>query len=304
MVGALLLAACQSATLVEELVPDDVVLVGTGPEPETRLLAELAAALVREGGMAAAVVELADTDDARRALEIGDVDVLPSYTGEAWLRVLGRADPPSDQATSLARVREFDEQRGLLWLRPRVSPSRDLTAPPADATFAFVVQGAPGPHADVVTLSQLASRLAQIEAPTLCVDPSFAQREDGLAAVLDAYSVAPGSVEVLAVAPADAVLGVAAGGCDAGLTSATDGRAWRAGQRPLLDDLGVFPAFVVAPVVRDASLRAYPGLEAALDPMLTGLTTAWLGIWNARVAGGESAGFVARDAVLELLGAS
>ena len=75
------------------------------------------------------MVELADASDARRALELGDVDVVPAYTGEAWLEVLNRADPPSDQATSLARVAEADEAIGLAWLRPPIAGD-GLDAPP------------------------------------------------------------------------------------------------------------------------------------------------------------------------------
>lgn len=299
-VGSLLLGGCwwQDAPASA-----DVVEVGTGPAAESVLLAELVAALARAAELPAEVVELADDDDARRALEVGDVDVLPSYSGEAWLRVLGRGDPPSDQGTSLARVREFDERSGLLWLRPTVARDQSITAPPADATFALVVQAgdeAPASVAEVATLSQLAALLPQLEDPALCIDPEFAEREDGWSVVRQAYSIGD-AVRVIGVGPAEAVLGVADGACVAGLTAATDGAAWLAEQRPLVDDLEVFPAFVVVPVVRRASLARYEGLGEALGPMLTGLTTARLGTWNARVAAGEDPSAVAADAAVELL---
>ena len=291
----LVLAGCR--TTPEAPPPDEpAVRVGTGQQPETRLLAAVMAELLVAAGVPAEVVDLADASDARRALELGDVDVVPSYTGEAWLEVLNRADPPSDQATSLARVAEADESDGLVWLRPPITGD-GVGAPPADATFAFVVAD-DGPHADVTTLSQLATRLGQVEAPVLCVDPSFAGREDGLPVVLDAYSIAPESVETLGTTPDEAVLGVAAGDCDAGLTSATDGAAWALGQRPLVDDLGVFPAFVVAPVVAEGEL---PRVETALRPLTRQLTTALLGGWNARVVQGEPVTTVAADAAASLL---
>ena len=290
--------ACQP--VAEEAPPTGVspVRIGTGEEAESRLLARVMAELLGGADVPAEVVELADASDARRALELGDVDVVPAYTGEAWLEVLNRADPPSDQATSLARVAEADEAIGLVWLRPPIA-GEGLTAPPADATFAFVVDD-DGPHADVTTMSQLATRLGQLTAPVLCVDPAFAEREDGLPVVLDAYSIAPDSVERLGTTPAEAVLGVAAGDCDAGLTSATDGTAWAFGQRPLVDDLGVFPAFVVAPVVDADDVDR---VEAALRPLTQGLTTARLGRWNARVVQGEPLEVVATDAAAALIAA-
>lgn len=271
------------------------VRVGAGQQPEARLLAGVMVQLLTAAAVPAEVVELADASDARRALELGDVDVVPAYTGEAWLEVLNRADPPSDQATSLARVAEADEAIGLVWLRPPITGD-GLTAPPADATFAFVVDD-DGPHADVTTMSQLATRLGQLADPVLCVDPAFVEREDGLPVVLDAYSIAPASIERLGTTPAEAVLGVAAGDCDAGLTSATDGTAWALGQRPLVDDLGVFPAFVVAPVVAAGDLAR---VEGALRPLTRRLTTALLGQWNARVVQGEPLEVVAADAAAAL----
>lgn len=289
-------ASCRPADEGPPSPADTAVRVGTGQQPESRLLAGVMVELLDGAGVPATVVDLADASDARRALELGDVDVVPAYTGEAWLEVLNRADPPNDQATSLARVAEADEARGLVWLRPPISGD-GVTAPPADATFAFVVDE-DGPHADVATMSQLATRLGQLASPVLCVDPSFAEREDGLPVVLGAYSIAPDSVERLGTTPQEAVLGVAAGDCDAGLTSATDGSAWALGQRPLADDLGVFPAFVVAPVVDAADVDR---VEPALRPLTRQLTTALLGGWNARVAQGESLEAVATAAAAALV---
>ena len=144
---------------------EPAIRVGAGPQAELQLLAAVVVALLAGADVPAEVVVLADAADARRALELGDVDVLPSYTGEAWLEVLGRADPPSDQATSLARVAEFDEREGLLWLRPRIAGSGSVTEPPADATFAFVVSPAAVPAGEDPpgTLSQLAVLLGRLE---------------------------------------------------------------------------------------------------------------------------------------------
>ena len=83
---------------------------------------------------------------------------------------------------------------------------------------------------------------------------------------------------------------VASGDCIAGLATATDGAAWRAGLRPLVDDLQVFPAFVPLPQVRQDVLDERPQVRRALSPMATQLTTALLGTWNARMVSGEPGG--------------
>lgn len=280
----------------EEPAPTPV-RVASGPDPETVLLARTMAVLLELQGLPAEVVPFSDARDARRALELGEVDVRPGYTGEAWLETLGRPDPPSDPGQSYVAVRDHDVDEGIVWLRPRLGEGID--EPPANATFAFVVQGPPSVDADLRTMSQLASRLSEQPDALVCVDQEFGNRSDGLPAVLSAYSVRSDR-PFLAADPEDAVLGVAAGDCLAGLTTATDGAAWRAGLRPLVDDLQVFPAFVPLPQIRVDAVTDRPLIRVALGPMSAELTTALLGGWNARVVAGEPIEQVAEDAARQL----
>jgi osmoprotectant transport system substrate-binding protein len=171
--------------------------------------------------------------------------------------------------------------------------------PPANATFMFFVAGPPSAHADLSTLSDLSLRLSERPELSLCVDTEFGRRPDGLAALLSAYSVRRDR-PFLAADDAEAVLGVLAGDCVAGLSHATDGLAWRAGLQPLADDLRFFPAFVPAPVVRTAVLQDLPGIVPALRPLLDGLSTGVLGRANGEVASGSSVEAVAADLVVRL----
>lgn len=275
-----------------------VIRVASGPDAETALLAHTLTALLERGGMAAEVVPFSDARDARQALEVGRVDVRPAYTGDAWLETLGRPYPPGDPLDSYLAVSQHDREDGIAWLRPRFADGVD--APPANATFAFVVAGPPSADADLRTLSQLAARLSKRADATLCVDQDFVARSDGLRAVLTAYSVRSDQ-PVLAVPPAEAVRGVVAGDCLAGLTTATDGAAWRAGLRPLIDDLEVFPAFVPLPQVRDAAAEEHRSLRSSIGPLPAQLTTELLAAANARISADESLEDVADDLAVELL---
>ena len=279
----------------EEVTP---VRVASGPDAETVLLAHTMATLIELHGLPAEVVEYADAQASRVALERDRVDARPGYTGETWLETLGRPDPPSDPMESYLAVRDHDERAGILWLRPRSGEGVD--EPPANATFAFVVRGPPSVDADLRTMSQLAARLSEQPDALVCVDQEFGERPDGLPAVLTAYSVRSDR-PFLAAAPEEAVLGVAAGDCLAGLTTATDGAAWRSGLRPLVDDLRVFPAFVPLPQIRVDAVDEHPEIRVALGPMAAYLSTAKLGGWNARVAAGEPVEEVAQDAADELM---
>ena len=274
-------------------VEEDPIHIAAGPDGESVLLAHVMVSLLERAELPATVVTFSDTVDARQAIELGQVDMRLAYTGEAWLGALGRPNPPGDPRASYEAVREHDAAEGIVWLRPRFAEGLDQ--PPANATFAFVVQGPPAIDADLRTMSQLAARLSERPEAAVCVDREFGTRSDGLRAVLEAYSVRAERT-FLGTDPEEAVLGVAAGDCIAGLTTATDGRAWQAGQRPLLDDLRVFPAFVPLPQVREDTLAAHPEIPTALRPMTAQLTTALVGRWNARVLAGEPIEDVAEDA--------
>ena len=272
--------------------------IGAGPDMETTFLAELMAVLLREAQVAAEVVPFSEARDSRQALELGAIDLRTGYTGEAWLEVLGRADPPGDPEESFGAVRRHDAREGIVWLRPSFGDGPG--APPANATFAFMVQGqAPG-ETDLQTMSQLAARLSEQPEAVVCVDQEFGNRPDGLRAVLAAYSVRSDR-EFLAADPDEAVRGVLAGDCLAGLTTATDGAAWGSGLRPLVDDLQVFPAFVPLPQVDAAVLEEEPRVREALQPLVMHLTTERLGRANARILAGEPIEAVAQETAAQLL---
>lgn len=274
---AVVLAGCTGAT--EE--GDDPLRVGAWPSVEPLVLSHTIAELLLADGIDVEVREFSDAGAARQALELGDVELLPAYTGAAWLEVLERQNPPGDVRTSFARVREFDEQRGLVWLRPRFEDGR-ADSPPADATFAFFVLGPPAQQATLQTMSQLALRLSEDPEAQLCMDEDFSRRPDGRDAVFRAYGISLERQD-LAASPGEAVLAVRNRTCLAGLSTTTDGAAWRSGLVPLIDDLSVFPAFVVAIVGRQSAL-ARQGVTTALGPFSSQLTNELLAQHNAMVA--------------------
>lgn len=294
VVAALLLVSCAGAPAADP----PPVRVGAPAEAEAQLVAHTAAALLRAAGIPAVVQHFEDAADARTALEVGAVDVVPAYTGAVWLEVLELPDPPGDPRVSVRRVAQLDAANGVRWLTPSFGAEEGPWSPPANATFAFFVAGPV--QDDLRTLSQLAARLSTDPDAVLCVDPEFAARRDGLEVVLDAYAIA--QVRTAPLPPEEAVAAVAAGECLAGLSVATDGQAWARGLYPLVDDLHVLPAFVVALVVPAGLPRTDPAVPAALQPFLDGVSTALLGGWNARVVAGEPIDEVAADAAAQLRG--
>lgn len=306
LVCALVAGACTPAPGSEPrpTATGERVTIGVEAEGETQLLGQVMRRLLAAAGIRARLEELDDGAAIRQALELGAVDVAVGYTGEAWLQALGRPDPPGDARTSFREVARADAERGLIWLRPRFARAPSPARPPADATFAFFVQGAPLAGApSLATMSEFAARVSADPSARVCVDDEFGTRPDGLRRLWRSYSVDPDR-GYFPAGPREALRGVAAGGCLAGLASATSGEAWRLNLQPLIDDRQVFPAFVVTPVVAEEATAEHPGLPGALRPLADTLTTEMLGQWNARVASGAPVEKVARAAAEVVLAAA
>lgn len=255
----------------------DAILLGVGSTAEQRMLAALTlVALERAGMPAEARADLGGTIGLRREGVRGRIDLWWDYTGSAWALGMGEQAPPADPQESWERVRRADEDRDLVWLSPTA----------ANATLALFVRAAElPPGGSPRGMSWLAGVLSSGEA-RLCADADFVRRRGGLDALSDAYAVELERLRVSAADEATAIARVADGTCFAGLATATSGEARAAGLVPVADELGVFPAFVVAPVVREEVRTRRPGLEEALAPLVAALDTATLGDLNREVAAG------------------
>lgn len=272
---------------------DDPVRIGAGPDHESRLVAHVLAELLVHQGFPAEVSRFRSTADARQGLEIGAVDVVPAYTGSVWLEEYGLSNPPRDVDTSYERVSELDADEGLVWLPPTQ----------VNATFAFVVKGPPGEWAHLERVFDL-SVLNTESSEKLCVDQSFATRTDGLQSLVPRVIPLDRQVltnQILEATPEQAVTAVVRGDCLAGLTSATDGAAWLSGLKVLRDERQGFPAFVLAPVVREGFAEERPEAVEALRRFDARVDTRWLARWNARTIQLDDPAAAAEAAAAELL---
>lgn len=288
---AILLAGTASAfSLTSRQQAVDPVRVGASASPETALLAHILAELLEAEGIPAEVVEFGRDVDARQAIELGEVDLLPSYTGAVWLDEFGWKRPPTDPVESYGRVREQDARRGLVWLPPTE----------VNATFAFVV-------AEDAAMDDLGDLAALNTAPgaSLCVDAEFARRADGLGEVARIYGIGDAVLDgqIVHAPPELAPAAVVRGDCVAGLTTRTDGEAQVRGLRPLADRLRAFPAFVVGAVATEELVAARPEVVGALEPFQR-LDDAQLALWNGRVVLGGTPATVAEEAAARLRGAA
>ncbi len=182
---------------------------------------------------------------AHEALVKGAIDVYPEYTGTALTAVL-KLPLERDPGAVLERVRqEYETRWRLRWLAPLGF----------NDSFAMVVRKDEG----IRTLAQAAARKPWM----LGVGYEFLQRPDGLAGLIKTYGLK------LNGQPVTMDLGLLYRALenrrvDMIAANATDGQLAILPVTALADDKQYFPPYQCAVVVRDETLRAFPGLEGAL----------------------------------------
>lgn len=271
MVGVLL-TGCQTADATP------AVVIGVGSTAEQRVLAAVATEALNRADIPTDVrTDLGGTLGLRRQALGDQIDLFWDYTGAAWALGLRESAPPADPVESWERVREADERQGLRWLDPTQ----------ANATLALVVRESDLPPPDAQRdLGWLAGELSSGQR-RLCADADFMARDGGLRALAAEYGIDTAGVPKQAAGEDEAVAAVRTGECYAGLATATSGAARVAGLVPVEDELRVFPAFIVAPVVRSGSPADTAEVVAALAPINAALDTATLATLNARAIEGE-----------------
>ncbi len=189
------------------------------------------------------------------ALVAGEVDLYAEYTGTALTAILERpvvTDP--NQAYGIVKT-EYSERFDVTWMRPFGFNN----------TYAVTVRESDAVDYGWSTISDLVPFAKQVRAGFTA---EFAERPDGYPGLQDAYRLAFGDVRDLD--PGLMYPAIARGEVDAIVAFATDGRIPAYNLRPLDDDLGYFPPYFAAPVVRADVLRAYPQLRSILN-LLSGV---------------------------------
>jgi osmoprotectant transport system substrate-binding protein len=191
----------------------------------------------------------------QQALVNGRIDAYVEYTGTALTAILKQPLPPPG-ARDAARV--FGEVRDLYAQRYGVKVERGLGF---EDTFAMVVRGDDARRLGLRTISD-AVKIAP--GWRLGVGYEFESRPDGLPGLSAAYGLKS------AGPPRTMDLGLlyralAGGQVDMVAGNSTDGPIRALGFQVLADDKRYFPPYEAVPLVREDSLRRWPGIQTAMD---------------------------------------
>jgi osmoprotectant transport system substrate-binding protein len=208
---------------------------------------------------------------AQQALQSGQIDLFPEYTGTAVTNVLKLA-PSADAAAVLAQVRgEYRRRWNIEWLDPFGFSN----------SFAMVIRGDEARRGKLETLTEAARYKRDW---LMGAGYEFLQRPDGFPGLVKTYGLSvkgtPASMDLGLLYQALGQRQV-----DMVAASATDGMLSVLDVRALRDDRGYFPPYEAAPVVRGEALAAFPGLRAALQELAGAISTATMQRLNYQVDG-------------------
>jgi osmoprotectant transport system substrate-binding protein len=254
---------------------------------------------IAEVALAAAGADIQDltniqgSPSARQALEGGDVDLYWEYTGTSWINYQQQTEPIPDEQAQYDAVKKADAEKfGIAWLD--YSPVNDKYALATTREFADKYQ--------LKTMSDMVALLEkQPELGTMCLEPEFISRQDGLAGAEKTYAfdVPDANMKTFGVGAIYATL-AAGSTCNFGEVFTTDGRILTLDLAVLDDDKKTFPQYNAAVTVRQDFLERYPQLAEVLDPIAAKLDNETILELSVKVDGdGTDPAVVARDWLAE-----
>lgn len=264
-------------------------VVGSKTFAESRILGEIFAGAAEQAEIPVARrIGLGSTAVNLEAVRQGSIDIYPEYNGTG-LVMLGQP-PISDGEASFARVRELYGTLGLTW-GPALGFAND---------YALVMQPGQADDLGITTINDLAEEAGRL---TIGVEDDFLTRPlDGFEAMLSRYGMEFGEVEIVPLDDrSDLYDMLLDGSVDVMEGYTTDGQLADFNLRVLEDDLGFFPVYQAAPLVRDDALARHPELEGVLDRLGGALSVELMRELNNRVELlGEDPAAVARSALIQL----
>ncbi len=270
----LALSGVAALVLAPQVSRAEAITVGSKDFTEQFILGEMYALTLEAAGFTVErKLNLGGTPVAHAGLLSGEIDLYPEYTGTGLLTVL-KLPTSSDPAEVYKTVaREYEAQFQLIWLDPA----------PMNNTQALAMTRTRAEELGITTLSDMAAKASQL---VMIGPPEFQAREDGLPGLQAVY----GNFrlkEYKAVDPGLRYRGLVNGEADVAVAFGTDGEIAAFDLVVLEDDKQLFPPYQVAPVVRQDTLQANPGIADALNALSPLLTNEVMQELNYEVSGNQ-----------------
>lgn len=231
------------------------VVIASKPMAESYIIAEMMGQLIEANSDIKVEYKMGiggGTSNIQPAMEAGDIDMYPEYTGTGWLFVL-KNDLVTDSEALYEGVKsQYQEKYNFTWL--------DRYG--FNDTYALAIDKTKADNLGINTFSDLA---AQSGGLVLGSEYDFYEREDGYPGLVTAYGFNFKETKELDIGLKYKAVGE--GQVDVINNFSTDGLLAEYDLKVLKDDKGFFPAYEAATVIRQETLDKYPELEAILNQL-------------------------------------
>ncbi|HDZ49086.1 hypothetical protein LCGC14_0294060 [marine sediment metagenome] len=277
----LIIACALSVAAVSQASANDPIVVSSKIDTEGSVLGELIIqTLERHGINTENRLQLGGTSVVRTALEAGEIDLYPEYTGNgAFFFDMTDSTVWNNADEAYETVREHDAKQGLIWLQPAS----------ANNTWAMSIREDVATEHNLVSLDDLAAYLADGGEFKFAASAEFVESAQALPAFQEAYGFELSDDQLLVLSGGNTAATMRAAaqqtsGVNGAMTYGTDGGLSALGLVVLEDTKGVQPVYQPAPVVRESILEAHPDIERLLNEVFATLDELTLQTLNADVA--------------------
>lgn len=195
---------------------------------------------------------LGSTAICQRAMEKGEIDIYPEYTGTAYELVLKKQNPGTPKQIYQTVKTDYAKQYNIIWLAPfGFNDTQTLTV-----RDDFAKQY----HLETISdLVPLANHLI------IGVPAEFMERPDGFPGLHKKYGLT--FHQVRQMDPGLMYKAIKNNDVNVILAFSTDARIMAYDLKVLHDDKHLFPPYYAAPLIRAAVLKAHPEIATALQPL-------------------------------------
>lgn len=225
--------------------------VATKPMTEQYILGEMLVLVIED--RTGLTVELTQgvgggTANIQPAMEAGEFDLYPEYTGTGWNAVL-KKDGIYEESMFEDLQAEYAEALGMRWVGMYGFNN----------TYGLALRSDLADRYGIRTYSDLAAHSGEL---AFGAEYDFFEREDGYDALVETYGFGFGRTMDLDIGLKYQAINE--GRIDAMNIFTTDGQLAVSDITVLEDDLGIYPSYLCGNVVRTETLEAHPELEGAL----------------------------------------
>lgn len=231
------------------------VVIASKPMAESYIIAEMMGQLIEANSDITVEYKMGiggGTANIQPAMESGEIDMYPEYTGTGWLFVLKNELVTDSQALYEGVKSQYQEKYNFIWL--------DRYG--FNDTYALAMDKTKADSMGINTFSDLASQSASL---VLGSEYDFYEREDGYPGLVTAYGFNFKEKKELDIGLKYKAIGE--GQVDVINNFSTDGLLAEYNLKVLKDDQNFFPAYEAATVIRQETLDKYPEIEAILNQL-------------------------------------